>query len=524
MADAVSKLAQHPKGNSKTQKKPPVAKQARIGVKRDDDLAEWYSQVLTRGKFVSYYDVQGCYILEPPIYFVWEQIKEYFDKKIKAIGSYPLFISQDNLEREKDHIEGFSAEVAWVTHGGKSKLEKPIGIRPTSETAMLDFHYKIQSHRDLPLRRNQWNNVVRPLLRSREFHWQEGHSAFLTRESAHDEVMQILDFYASVYEELLAVPVIKGQKTENEKFPGADMTTTVEGFVPANGRGIQAGTSHLLGQRFAKMYDITVEDPAPKAEGEASKRLYVWQNSWGLSTRSLGAMIMIHGDDRGAVIPPRVCEIQAVLIPVGLTVKHSPEARKELMDKIESIANELRNANIRVEADTREHYSPGWKFNEYEMTGVPLRLEFGPKDAANGVVTTVRRDNGEKGTIKVSEVATGVFTLLETIQKDMYNRAKEAYLSHRIEVTDWSDMVPRLNEKNVLLIPHCLDGDCADAVKKETADMCKTTAEIDIRAPSMGAKALCIPFEQKELPPGTKCLRPSCARDAQKWVQFGRSY
>jgi prolyl-tRNA synthetase len=197
---------------------------------------------------------------------------------------------------------------------------------------------------------------------------------------------------------------------------------------------------------------------------------------------------MIHGDDKGAVIPPRVCEIQAALIPVGVTNKTTPEAKKELFDNIESIGNELRNANVRVEVDTRDHYSPGWKFNEYEMTGVPVRLEFGPKDAANGVVTFVRRDNGEKGTIKVSEIATGVPALLEKIQKDMYNKAKDAYLSHRVEVTEWVQTVPRLNEKNVILIPHCLDGDCADAVKKETADMCKTTADIDPRAPSMGAK------------------------------------
>jgi prolyl-tRNA synthetase len=233
---------------------------------------------------------------------------------------------------------------------------------------------------------------------------------------------------------------------------------------------------------------------------------------------------MVHGDDKGAVIPPRVSEIQVALIPVGLTAKQSPEARKSLMDDIDSITVELRNAKIRVEADTREHYSPGWKFNEFELMGVPLRLEYGPKDAVNGVVTSVRRDNGEKGIIKVSEIATGVSALLETIQKDMYDKAKEAYFSHRIEVTEWADIVPRLNEKNILLVPHCLGGDCADAVKKETADMCKTSAEIDPRAPSMGAKALCIPFEQKELPPNTKCLRPSCDRNAQKWVQFGRSY
>jgi prolyl-tRNA synthetase len=202
---------------------------------------------------------------------------------------------------------------------------------------------------------------------------------------------------------------------------------------------------------------------------------------------------MVHGDDKGAVIPPRVCEIQAGLVPVGVTAKLSPEAKKELMDGIDSIVLELRKANIRVDADTRDNYSPGWKFNEYELMGVPLRLEYGPKDAANGVVTTVRRDNGAKGTIKVSEIATGVSELLETIQKDMYNKAKDSYSSHRIEVTKWDDIVPRLNEKNVLLLPHCLDGDCADAIKKETAELSKTAADVDPRAPSMGAKCMYFP-------------------------------
>src|ERR1700761_9081649 len=295
------KPSQKPKGE-KSQKTAQVDTKG-ITVKKEDDLAEWYQQMLSKGAFISYYDISGCYILEPASYAIWETIKAWFDIKIKKIGVrncyYPLFISQDNLQKEKDHIEGFAAEVAWVTMGGNTKLEKPIAIRPTSETAMYkDFHDKIQSYRDLPLKRNQWNNVVRwefrnpmPFIRSREFLWQEGHTAHLYEEGAAEEVLQILDFYAGVFEELLAVPVVKGRKTVNEQFPGAYYTTTVEGFIPATGRGVQAATSHCLGQHFAKMYDITVEDPAPKKEGEGAKpRLYVWQNSWGLTTRSIGVM------------------------------------------------------------------------------------------------------------------------------------------------------------------------------------------------------------------------------------------
>ena len=276
--------------------------------------------------------VAGCYILEPSSYAIWENIKFWFDAKIKTLkvrnAYFPIFISAENLEREKEHVEGFAAEVAWVTKGGKSDLEKPVAVRPTSETAMYPyFAKKIQSHRDLPLKLNQWNNVVRwefkhpmPFIRSREFLWQEGHTAHLTKEEADAEVLQILDWYAGVYEELLAVPVIKGTKTVNEKFPGADYTTTIEGFIPATGRGIQAATSHMLGQHFSKMFDISVEDPKPKVDGKTD-RVLVWQNSWGLTTRSIGVAILTHGDNRGLVTPPRVAEIQVILIPVGITAK-----------------------------------------------------------------------------------------------------------------------------------------------------------------------------------------------------------
>lgn len=355
----------------KAQKAAPVDTKG-ITVKKADDLAEWYQQMLSKGQFISYYDISGCYILEPASYAIWEEIKAWFDAKIKTLGVrncyYPVFISQDNLQKEKDHIEGFAAEVAWVTIGGKTKLEKPIAIRPTSETAMYkDYHDKIQSHRDLPLKRNQWNNVVRwefknpmPFIRSREFLWQEGHTAHLTEKEADTEVRQILDYYAGVYEELLATPVVKGRKTVNEQFPGAYYTTTIEGFIPSTGRGIQAATSHNLGQHFAKMYDITVEDPNP----DNKERLYVWQNSWGLTTRSIGVMMLVHGDDKGAVIPPRVAEIQAVIIPVGVTAKTAEEDKTKLYSTVDDIAATLKKAGVRAEKDTRDHYTAGWKFSD----------------------------------------------------------------------------------------------------------------------------------------------------------------
>ncbi|OCL14121.1 prolyl-tRNA synthetase [Glonium stellatum] len=513
-----------------------------IDVGKEVDLGEWYQQVITKGNMISYYDVAGCYILEPSSYAIWEAIKSWFDAQIKTLRVrncyFPIFISADNLQREKDHVEGFAAEVAWVTKGGKSDLEKPVAVRPTSETAMYPyFADKIRSHRDLPLKLNQWNNVVRwefkhpmPFIRSREFLWQEGHTAHLTKEEAGTEVRQILDWYADVYEKLLAVPVVKGQKTENEKFPGAEYTTTIEGFIPATGRGIQAATSHCLGQHFSKMFNITVEDPAAKEAGE-SKHIHVWQNSWGLTTRSIGVMVLTHGDNRGLVTPPRVAEIQVIIIPVGITAKTTPEDKDKLYKEIDELADILRSANVRAETDMREGYSPGWKFNDWELKGIPLRIEFGPKDSARHVVTTSRRDIDNKdearGEIPISELKDAIPALLNTIQADMFKKADDAFRAHRVQVTDWKDFVPTLNGKNVILVPHCEGGKCEDEIKelsarKEEGD---NTAE-DSRAPAMGAKSLCIPFEQPEgiVQGETKCVNPNCKDLAKSWILFGRSY
>jgi prolyl-tRNA synthetase len=436
-------------------------------------------------------------------------------------------------------------------------LEKKIAIRPTSETVMYPYYAKwIRSHRDLPLRLNQWNSVVRwefkhpqPFLRTREFLWQEGHTAHLTEAAAAEEVLQILDHYAHVYEDLLAVPVVKGRKTEKEKFAGGYYTTTVEGYIPATGRGIQGGTSHCLGQNFSKMFQIStflgaiflnrptltdrsaaVEDPSGKPE-EKKPPLYVWQNSWGLSTRTIGVMVMIHSDNRGLVLPPRVAEIQTIIVPVGITAKTTDEERQKIYAQIDSLVSVLVAVGIRAESDLREGYSPGWKFNNWELRGVPLRLEFGPGEAAGNFVTAARRDvpgKDGKQTIPIPDLPTAVPALLDSIHNDLYKRADEEFRSHRKIITNWDDFVPALNAKNVCLIPHCLTEACEDQIKDMSARKAEEDSDEpqDARAPSMGAKSLCIPFDQPAgIEPGvTKCCNPNCTRLAEKWCMFGRKW
>ncbi|EEH18403.2 proline-tRNA ligase [Paracoccidioides brasiliensis Pb03] len=522
-----------------SKKKPDGPALIGIDVLKNDDFPGWYQQVLLKGEMLDYYDVSGCFILKPHSYFIWETIQTWFNDKIKKMGvkncSFPLFVSEDVLNKEKDHIEGFAAEVAWVTHAGNSKLERKIAIRPTSETVMYPYYAKwIRSHRDLPLRLNQWNSVVRwefknpqPFLRTREFLWQEGHTAHLTEAAAREEVLQILEHYAHVYEELLAVPVIRGQKTEKEKFAGGLYTTTVEGYIPATGRGIQGGTSHGLGQNFSKMFGITVEDPSAKPD-EKKPALHVWQNSWGLSTRTIGIMVMVHGDDRGLVLPPRVADVQTVIIPVGITAKTTDKERASLYAEIDALAAVIEDAGVRVEVDKRDN-SPGWKFNDWELRGIPLRLEFGPGESTGHFVTTSRRDipgKDGKSTIPISELKTQVPALLETIQADLYKRAEKTFRAHVKHITNWDDFSPALNEKNLCLIPHCLTEQCEDEIKDMSARKVEeeTGESQDAKAPSMGAKSLCIPFEQ---PPGiekgvTKCTNPNCQRFAENWCLFGR--
>ena len=321
--------------------------------------------------------------------------------------------------------------------------------------------------------------------------------------------------------------MVRGRKTDKERFAGSDYSMTCEGFIPATGRGIQGATSHHLGRNFSKMFNIAVEDPAAK-EGDKSEKLFSYQNSWGFSTRSIGVMIMTHGDNRGLVIPPRVVEIQVIIVPVGITAKLAEEAKKSLYDQVDALATVLKSVDVRVETDKRDGYSPGWKFNEWEQKGVPLRLEFGPGESEGHFVTTSRRDiAGKEGksTIPITELNTQVPALLEQIQKDLYERANETFKAHRKIITSWDDFVPALNGKNVCLIPHCLTEPCEDKIKeisarKETDD---ATPE-DSKAPSMGAKSLCIPLEQPEgiVKGETKCVNPYCENKAEAWCMFGR--
>jgi prolyl-tRNA synthetase len=421
-------------------------------------------------------------------------------------------------------------------NSGDKDLEFPVAVRPTSEAVMYPYYSKwIRSHRDLPLRLNQWNSVVRweakqttPFLRAREFLWQEGHTAHFTEELAGEEVLQILELYAGVYEQLLAVPVVRGRKTEKEKFAGGYYTTTVEGYIPSNGRGIQGATSHCLGQNFSKMFDITVEDPTPKADGvEKSPPIHVWQNSWGLSTRVIGVMVMIHGDDKGLVLPPRISKLQVIIIPVGINKKTTPEEKTKHYDQLQELKDALKKEGVRAEYDIRDSYTPAWKFNDWELKGVPIRLEYGPRDAAEQQVSYARRDTGEKGSLKIESLASTIPALLEKIQSDMYTKAEAAFRAHRIVIKNWEEVVPALDAKNVVLIPHCLAEKCEDKVKDlTTGKQEEAEGPAELKAPSMGMKSLCIPFEQPEgLVKGkTKCLNPECTAMAEKWCMFGRSY
>ncbi|KAL5349138.1 hypothetical protein ACLOAV_005426 [Pseudogymnoascus australis] len=510
-----------------------------ITVSKEEDFSAWYQEVVVKSEMIEYYqEIAGFFILRPRSMFIWNTIKKWFTAEIEELGveeaSFPMFLSQRAIEREKKHVEGFAPELAWVTKAGEKDLEAPVAVRPTSEVILYPFYAKwIRSHRDLPLRLNQWNTVVRweakqttPFLRAREFEWQEGHTASVSEELAGKEVLQILELYAKVYEDLLAVPVVRGRKTEKEKFAGGYYTTTVEGYIPSNGRGIQGATSHCLGQNFSKMFDITIEDPNPKA-GEKPGHLHVWQNSWGMSTRVIGVMVMIHGDNKGLVLPPRIARDQVVIIPVGINKSTTAEDKERHYDQLQTMKATLKKVGVRADYDIRDGYTPAWKFNDHELKGVPLRLEYGPKDAAKNVVSYARRDTGEKGTIAIANLATEVAALLETIQNDMYTKAEANFRAHRITVTKWDDVIPALDAKNVLLIPYCLAEKCEDKIKElTTVDDSAHEGPLEKKAPSMGMKSLCIPFEQPEgiVKGETKCLNPECGAFAEKWCMFGRSY
>jgi len=517
------------KAPKKAEKKEQGGTKLGLDASKDKDFPNWYKQVVTRSEMIEYYDISGCYILRPWSFSIWEQIQSFLDGEIKKLGVknsyFPLFVSETVLNKEKDHIEGFAPEVAWVTRSGSSELDIPIAVRPTSETIMYPaFANWIRSHRDLPLKLNQWSNVVRwefkcptPFIRSREFLWQEGHSAFATLPEAEVEVLDILELYARVYEDLLCVPVVKGKKTEKEKFAGGLYTTTVEAYIPATGRGIQGATSHCLGQNFAKMFDIVFED-------QEGKRREVWQNSWGLTTRTIGVMIMVHGDDKGLVLPPRVAPVHCVIVPIYFKDKAPLNAQATVL------ADTLKECGVKVETDLRENYNPGWKFNHWELKGVPLRIELGPKDMEKKQVVVVRRDTGNKETIAWSDLTSKIPAILIQMQKDMLARARQKAGECMIQTYEWSHLMKTLDEKKMALAPWCGELQCEENIKTKTGEGTdeEDLAEGDDKEGEAfekltgAAKSLCTPFQQPELPAGTCCVL--CRKPAINFTLFGRSY
>ncbi len=467
---------------------------------KEEDYSRWYLDIVKKADLMDYGPVKGTMIIKPYGYAIWEHMQKDLDQKIKDTGHenayFPLLIPESFLKKEMSHVEGFAPEVAWVTRGGNEELEEPLVIRPTSETIIGDSMSKwIQSYRDLPLLLNQWANVVRwekvtkPFLRTSEFLWQEGHTAHATYEEAEEETLQMLEVYRTFVEETLAMPVIVGRKTENEKFAGAEHTYSIEGLM-SDGKALQAGTSHNLGQNFSKVFDIQFSDKDNKLQ-------YVYTTSWGSSTRMIGGLIMTHSDDRGLKLPPKVAPIQVVIIPI---LRGDKEMVK---NKAQEIAQQLKQLGVRVKVDDREEMTPGWKFNEYEMRGVPIRIELGPKDIEKEQFVMARRDTGEKEFLPLSEIA-NIPAKLEQIQQDMFNKAKEFMHTHTFEANTIEEMKEQFfKERGFIKSSWCGDIACLDKIKEET-----------------GATARNIPFEQRE--GHGKCV--CCGKEASTTVFFARAY
>jgi prolyl-tRNA synthetase len=435
---------------------------------------------------------------------------------------FPMFVTEAALAKEESHLEGFTAEVAWITKSGKSDLKEKIAVRPTSETVMYPAYAEwIRSHRDLPLKLNQWCNVVRwefksptPFLRTREFLWQEGHTAFATKEAASAEVYDILDVYARTYAEVLAVPTIKGVKTEKEKFPGGDFTTTVEAYIPFAGRGIQGATSHGLGQNFAKMFGIQFE------AGDGSKGM-PWQNSWGFTTRSIGVAVMVHGDDIGLVLPPRVAKVQAVFVPIVMTGE-----RERVEAAIESAMALLTGSGVRTYYDNSDLHNSGFKRSHWEQKGVPLRLEIGPKDVAKGAVLMCVRDSGEKRSVPLADLVATVQKELVDMHARMLAKATAFRDAHISKITTWPEFVPALDRRHLVLAPFCrtvaCEEDIKEAQKQAADDELINEGNEQFQKITAAAKTLCIPLEQEPLAADAVCFR--CGKAAVTRCLFGRSF
>jgi len=471
---------------------------------RAEDFSEWYNQLVLRAELADYAPVRGCMIVRPYGWALWENITAALDKRFKATGhvnaAFPLLIPRSFIDKEKSHVAGFSPELAVVTHGGGEKLEEPLVIRPTSETIIGHAYAKwIQSYRDLPILINQWNSVVRWELRTRlflrtlEFFWQEGHTAHATAEEAEAETRQMLDIYTDFAVREAAVPVIPGRKSAAERFAGADQTYSIEAMM-GDCKALQAGTSHNLGQNFAKAFEIRYLDKVGVLQ-------HCWTTSWGMSTRFVGAIIMVHGDDQGLILPPRLAPFQLVIVPIHKT----DEERAAVMENAQRLRRELVDAGIRVKMDEREGMSPGFKFNDWEMRGVPLRLELGPKDVAKGSVVLARRDRpGKEGKSFVPQqgIAAAVAQMLEEIQKALYDRALEFRKANTAEPADYEEFKKAV-EKGFAFSWWCGGTECEEEIKEETK-----------------ATMRCIPLEQ---PGGSgKCIY--CGQPATEKAIFAKAY
>lgn len=471
-----------------------------ITTSKEEDIGEWYREVVTKSDLADYTSVSGCIVFKPLSYSIWTKVRREMNKLFDDIGIenayFPLFIPDKLLEKEAEHFEGFSPEVAWVTRAGNSDLDEELAVRPTSEAIMYDSYKDwIRSHRDLPLKLNQWNNVVRwefkhatPFLRTREFLWQEGHCAYKDNEAVMEDCENVLDAYQTVCEDYMALPCIRGKKTDSEKFDGAVDTYSLEHLLP-DGQAIQGPDYHNDGTNFAEAFDITYTDE----EGEDE---HVHQSTFGFSTRQLGIMIMMHSDDRGLITPPRLAPTKTVIVPIY----HDEEEEEEVMEMAEEVEKKLQDCKI----DDRDHKTPGWKFNEWEVKGIPLRIELGSNEVEEGEVTLVRRDTGERTTVGVEEVEQTIKQELGDMQNRLYNKANE-YMEENIrEADNYKELKSIIENKGGFVkAPWCGNGSCEEIVKDETT-----------------GKITNIP-SRYDKPQGKKCVR--CGEEAEYWVHFAKS-
>ena len=465
----------------------------------DDNFSQWYTDIVMKADLADYTETKGCVAIKPYGYAIWENIQNYLDKKFKELQVknvyFPVLIPERLLQKEKDHVEGFAPEVAWVTEAGEEKLDEKLCIRPTSETIFSTMYSKwLKSWRELPFLCNQWCSVLRweketrPFLRSREFLWQEGHTVHETAEEAEKFTLKMLDVYADLVENILAIPVLKGKKTKKEQFAGAEATYTIETLMH-DGRALQAGTSHYFGQNFTKPFEI-------KFQNREGKEEYAYQTSWGASTRLIGAVIMAHGDNRGLKLPPKLAPIQIVVVPIAMQ-------KEGVKEKAQEIYNIL-SKKYRVELDIREQYSPGYKFNDWEMRGIPIRIEIGPRDIEANRCIVVRRDNSEKININLNEIEENIKTLLESIQENMYNECKRRVEEKTTVAENMDEFMKNIDEnQGYVKAMWCGSENCEGKIHELT-----------------GAKSRCIPFKQEKI--GNKCI--CCGKSADKMVIWGRQY